>query len=54
MPELLTVFKIVVGEGLLFNCSALARADACALANMLEMADPPPSGLIAEIVDHLI
>lgn len=45
VPELLTVFKIVVGDGLLLICSALASADACALASMLDIADPPPSGL---------
>jgi hypothetical protein len=34
----------VVGEGLLFCCSAFANAD----ASMLEIADPPPSGLYAK------
>lgn len=34
------------GEGLLFWCSVIALAEACALISMLEMADPPTSRLI--------
>lgn len=45
VPELFTDFKIVVGDGLLFICSTLAKAEA--LASILEIADPPPSGLNA-------
>lgn len=45
VPELFTVLSIVVGDGLLLSCSALASAEACALASMLEIAEPPPSGL---------